>query len=101
MHACWRTTQIEYQYRLPLICLERQPFFLKIFLKKLQRIAPLSRLIRQNNLSGGSIMRYLFPILLLAASILLCICAAPSVVSTLYPAASVSGAITLPGTMLP
>lgn len=39
-------------------------------------------------------MRYLFPILLLAASILLCICAAPSVVSTLYPAASVSGAIT-------
>lgn len=42
-------------------------------------------------------MRYLFPILLLAASILLCICAAPSVVSTLYPAASVSGAITLPG----
>ena len=27
-------------------------------------------------------MRYLFPILLLAASILLCICAAPSVVST-------------------
>lgn len=46
-------------------------------------------------------MRYLFPILLLAASILLCICAAPSVVSPLYPAASVSGAITLPGTMLP
>ena len=46
-------------------------------------------------------MRYLFPILLLAASILLCICAAPSVVTTLYPAASVSGAITLPGTMLP
>lgn len=46
-------------------------------------------------------MRYLFPILLLAASMLLCICAAPSVVSTLYPAASVSGAITLPGTMLP
>lgn len=101
MHACWRTTQIEYQYRLPLICLERQPFFLKIFLKKLQRIAPSSRLIRQNNLSGGSIMRYLFPILLLAASVLLCICAAPSVVSTLYPTASVSGAITLPGTMLP
>ena len=46
-------------------------------------------------------MRYLFPILLLAASVLLCICAAPSVVSTLYPASSVSGAITLPGTMLP
>lgn len=46
-------------------------------------------------------MRYVFPILLLVASVLLCICAAPSVVSTLYPTASVSGAITLPGSMLP
>lgn len=101
MRACLRRMQSKSKYRLPLICLERQPFFLKILLKKLQRIAPLSRLIRQNNLSGGRTMRYLFPILLLAASVLLCICAAPSVVSTLYPAASVSGAITLPGTMLP
>lgn len=41
-------------------------------------------------------MRYLFPFLLLAASILLCVCAAPSVVSTLYPATSVCANITLP-----
>lgn len=46
-------------------------------------------------------MRYLFPILLLAASVLLCICAAPSVVSTRNSATGVSGAITLPGGMLP
>ena len=41
-------------------------------------------------------MRYVFPILLLAASVLLCICAVPSAVSTLYPGASVSASITLP-----
>ena len=41
-------------------------------------------------------MRYLFPIVLLVASILLCAAAAPSVVSTLYPAAGVCGGITLP-----
>ena len=93
--------QSKSKYRLPLICLERQPFFLKILLKKLQRIAPSSRLIRQNNLSGGRTMRYLFPILLLAASVLLCICAAPSVVSTLYPAASVIGSTTRPCAVLP
>ena len=46
-------------------------------------------------------MRYIFPILLLAASILLCVCAAPSVVSTLYPSASVSAGITLPGVLVP
>ena len=41
-------------------------------------------------------MRYVFPIVLLAASILLCVCAAPSMVSTLYPAESVSEGILLP-----
>ena len=41
-------------------------------------------------------MRYVFPIILLAASILLCVCAAPSMCSTLYPAASVSAGILLP-----
>ncbi len=41
-------------------------------------------------------MRYVFPIVLLAASILLCVCAAPSMVSTLYPAASASAGILLP-----
>lgn len=41
-------------------------------------------------------MRYLFPILLLAASVLLCVFAAPSVVSTLTPTASVYGVIPLP-----
>lgn len=46
-------------------------------------------------------MRYLVPILLLAASILLCLCAAPSVVSTLSPAANVCGGITLPEHLIP
>lgn len=41
-------------------------------------------------------MRYLLPILLLAASVLLCVFAAPSVVSTLTPATSACGSITLP-----
>lgn len=41
-------------------------------------------------------MRYLFPILLLAASVLLCVFAAPSVVSTLPPTVSVCGGIPLP-----
>lgn len=41
-------------------------------------------------------MRYVFPIVLLAASVLLCVCAAPSMVSTLYPAASISAGILLP-----
>lgn len=41
-------------------------------------------------------MRYVFPIVLLAASILLCVCAAPSMVSTLCPAASASAGILLP-----
>ena len=41
-------------------------------------------------------MRYVFPIVLLAASVLLCVCAAPSMVSTLYPAAGVSAGILLP-----
>lgn len=41
-------------------------------------------------------MRYVFPIVLLAASVLLCVCAAPSMVSTLYPAASTSAGILLP-----
>ena len=41
-------------------------------------------------------MRYLFPVLLLAAAILLCVCAAPSVVSTLYPPVYVSGCVQLP-----
>ncbi len=41
-------------------------------------------------------MRYVFPILLLAASVLLCLAATPSIVSTLHPAASVYGGITLP-----
>ena len=35
-------------------------------------------------------MRYLFPILLLAASVLLCICAAPSAVSVILPQARIS-----------
>ena len=39
-------------------------------------------------------MRYLFPILLLAASVLLCVFAAPSVVST--PAVNVCSGIALP-----
>lgn len=46
-------------------------------------------------------MRYLVPILLLAASILLCLCAAPSVVSTLSPAANICGGITLPEHLIP
>ena len=41
-------------------------------------------------------MRYLFPILLLAASVLLCVFAAPSVVSTLTPAVNVCSGIALP-----
>ena len=41
-------------------------------------------------------MRYLFPVLLLAAAILLCVCAAPSVVSTLYPPVYVSECVQLP-----
>ena len=41
-------------------------------------------------------MRYMFPILLLAASVLLCVFAAPSVVSTLTPAVNVCSGIALP-----
>ena len=41
-------------------------------------------------------MRYLFPLLLLTASILLCLAASPSGVTSVYPTASVCGHITLP-----
>ena len=41
-------------------------------------------------------MRYLFPILLLAASVLMCVSAAQSVVYPLPPAVNVCGGIALP-----
>ena len=41
-------------------------------------------------------MRYLFPILLLAASVLLGVLAAPSGVATLTPTVSVCGGMPLP-----
>ena len=41
-------------------------------------------------------MRYLFPMILLAAAVILCVCAAPSVVLTSDLAHGVRGSITLP-----